>query len=57
MRVVPYLQSLTSTLRRPFRDREGQGLIEYALLGGLVVLVSIGALASVGTWTPVAAGF
>ena len=57
MRVEPYLQLLTKRPRALFRDQGGQELIEYALLGSLMTLVSIGALASIGTWTPSVAGF
>ncbi len=57
MRVALYLQLLTKRPRSLFRDQGGQELIEYALLGSLITLVSIGALASIGTWTPMGAGF
>ena len=57
MRVEKYLQLLTKRPRALIRDQGGQELIEYALLGSLMTLVSIGALASIGTWTPSVAGF
>ena len=34
--------------RRLVRDDRGQGLIEFALITGLIVLTAIGAIASLG---------
>jgi pilus assembly protein Flp/PilA len=41
------LINLYSRLR--FRDEEGQALVEYALILGLVAVVAIGALTTLGT--------
>ena len=35
--------------RLPYRDEEGQALVEYALILGLVAVVAIGALTTLGT--------
>jgi pilus assembly protein Flp/PilA len=41
------LINLYSRLR--YRDEEGQALVEYALILGLVAVVAIGALTTLGT--------
>ena len=52
-----------STFPRLGRGDAGQDLIEYAMLGGLVSLIAIGAVTAVGTqvnavlWAPTAATF
>jgi pilus assembly protein Flp/PilA len=38
-----------SLLARFIREEQGQDLIEYALLAGFIALVSIGAIAALGT--------
>ena len=48
--------------RRPLRDESGATAIEYALIGGLIMVVIVGAVGTVGTnLTPifesVSAGF
>ena len=51
----------TAVLRRLRRDDNGQDLIEYALLIGLVALVAVSAVSQVGTpillvfWSVIAA--
>lgn len=35
-------------LRRLFKDEEGQGLIEYVLIVGLIALVAVGAILLAG---------
>lgn len=51
----------TAVLRRFCRDDQGQDLIEYALLIGLVALVAVSAVTQVGTtimgvfWSVIAA--
>ena len=51
----------TAVLRRFRRDENGQDLIEYALLIGLVALVAVSAVSQVGTtilnvfWSVIAA--
>jgi pilus assembly protein Flp/PilA len=41
------LMNLYTRLR--YRDEEGQALVEYALILGLVAVVAIGALTTLGT--------
>lgn len=36
-------------MNRFFREEEGQGLVEYALIIGLIAIVAIAALTSAGT--------
>lgn len=48
-------------IKRLMKDEEGQGLVEYALLIGLIALVAIGFLTNSGTsikniWNKVASG-
>ncbi len=35
-------------LRRLFKDEEGQGLIEYVLIVGLIALIAVGAILFAG---------
>jgi pilus assembly protein Flp/PilA len=39
---------LNTYLLSKFREKEGQGMVEYALLLGLVALVVVGSLALIG---------
>ena len=43
------MTNLITRVRALLRDEEGQDLIEYALLAGLIALVSTAALTSAGT--------
>jgi pilus assembly protein Flp/PilA len=40
---------LLERLNRLWREDEGQDLIEYALLAGLISLVAVGAISTAGT--------
>jgi pilus assembly protein Flp/PilA len=43
------MQNMITRLRSLIHDDEGQDLIEYALLAGLISLVAVGAISTAGT--------
>ncbi len=43
------MQTLKNSIRTFANDESGQNLIEYALIAGLVALVAVGTMTSLGT--------